>query len=149
MRALAALFAAAAVLILVELGTGALSIGKSVSEDPCTATVDYRDGGIDGAVQRVVLSGLYGAACELGATREELVLSFAPSAKQKPIRWDPQTIERAVRTGLVRAVDDAEARGTLPGPVASVLRTIADHAPVAFLVRGGSELSDLLGRLLP
>ncbi len=145
MRALAALFAAAAVLIFVELGTGAFSIGKTASRDACTAKADYPGGGIDGAVQRVVLSGLYGAACKLGTTREELVLSFAPSAKTKRLRWDPDTIQRAVRAGLLRAIDDAEARGSLPGPVASALRFIARRAPVAFLVGG----SDLLGRLLP
>jgi hypothetical protein len=144
MRLLGALFAAAAVLAAVELGVGAIGFGDSLSKPACTTHSSYPGGGLDGAVQRVVIDGLYGAACELGTTREELVLSLSPSATRK-VRWDPETIQRAVRAGLLRSIDEAERRGTLPGPVASALRFIARRAPVKVLVEGAG----LLGRLLP
>jgi len=144
MRALAALFAAAGILVAVELGVGAIGFGGSLSKPACTTHSSYPGGGLDGAVQRVVIDGLYGAACELGTTREELVLSLSPSATRK-IRWDPETIQRAVRAGLLRSIAEAERRGTLPGVVASALRFVARHAPVQVLAEG----SAFLGRLLP
>ncbi len=148
MKAVAAILAAAVVLIAVELGTGAWSFGETKTVNPCTTHVSYSGGGLDGAVQRVVLDGLNGAACELHTTREELVLSLRPSGA-RPIKWDSKTIERALRAGMVRAIDDAEQRGDLPGIVASILKEAASHAPVQFLINGGSRLSDIFGGLLP
>lgn len=149
MRILAALLAAAAVLLVVELSMGALDFGETHAANPCTSRSTYPGGGIDATVQRVVLDGLNGAACSLHTTREQLVLSFRPSPSRKRIRWDPQTIERAVRAGMLRAIDRAQARGDLPGAAAFLLREIANHAPVATLVKGGSEITDLLDRILP
>ena len=143
MRALAALFVAAGVLIVVELALGAISFGGSLSKPACTTHSSYPGGGLDGAIQRVVSDGLYGAACELGTTREELVLSLSPSSKRK-IRWDPQTIQRAIRAGLERSIEEAERRGTLPGFVASALRYAAQHAPVSALVEGSAFVGGLL-----
>jgi hypothetical protein len=142
-RARATLLSAAGLLLVVELGMGAIGFGGSLSRDPCRAHSAYPGHGLDAAVQRVVIDGLYGAACDLGTTREQLVLSLSPSGGRR-IRWDPATIQRAVRGGLERSIDEAERRGTLPGPVASALRFLAEHAPVRALVEG----SELLGRLL-
>lgn len=144
MKILAALFAAVGILVAVELGVGAIGFGGSLSKPACTTHSSYPGGGLDGAIQRVVIDGLYGAACELGTTREELVLSLSPSSSRE-IRWDSDTIQRAVRAGLLRSIDEAERRGTLPGFAASALRFVARHAPVKVLVEG----SELLGRLLP
>jgi hypothetical protein len=144
MRVLGALLAAVGVLVAVELGMGAIGFGGSLSKPACTTHSSYPGGGLDGAIQRVVIDGLYGAACELRTTREELVLSLSQSSTRK-IRWDPATIQRAVRAGLLRSIDEAERRGTLPGVVASALRFAARHAPVKVLVEG----SAFLGRLLP
>jgi hypothetical protein len=146
-KIVAALLAAAVVLIAVELGMGAWSFGGTKSENACTTTSSYAGGGIDGVLQRIVIDGLYGAACELHTTREELVLSLTPS-RTRAVKWDPETIQRAVRAGLLRAIDRAEARGELPGFVASVLRAVARRAPVKLLVEGGSGVSDLIRTLL-
>ena len=139
MKIVAGLLAAAVVLLAVELGMGAWSFGTTKSANACTARSSYPGGGLDAAVQRVILDGLNGAACELHTTREELVLSLRPSSARR-IRWDSETIERAIRVGLLRAIDQAEARGDLPGFVASVLRAAARHAPVQVLINGGSYL---------
>jgi hypothetical protein len=148
-KGVAGLLAAAAVLVAVELGMGAWSFGTVKSANPCVTRTSFPGGGLDAAVQRVVLDGLDGAACTLHTTREELVLSLSPSPSHKRVRWSPQTIDRAVRGGLVRAIDRAEARGDLPGPAAYVLRLIAREAPVEELIRGGSRLSNLFSGLLP
>lgn len=54
---------------------GAPDTGEFVAEDPCTAAPDQFPGdGFDASVQRIALFALNGAACELGTTRERLVL---------------------------------------------------------------------------
>jgi hypothetical protein len=109
--ALAALGAAAVALIAIELALGALSLGEPRLADPCTAKPAFSGGGIDGAVQRFALDGLNGAACELHTTREELVLSFVPSAGVKTVRWDRETIDRALRAGFDRAAEHVAGNG--------------------------------------
>jgi hypothetical protein len=143
--ALALLGLAAAALLAVELGKGALSYGESTVVDPCAGRASFPGEGFDATVQRIVLDGLDGAACELGATREELVLSLDPSFGA-PVRWDRPTIERAVRAGMLRAIDDAEERGSLGGLEARVLREVVRRAPLEWLIEGGGSLADLLGR---
>jgi hypothetical protein len=145
LAALAAILAAAAALIAVELGRGAPSYGELESRDACAARVGFPGDGADATIQRIAISGLYGAACELGATREELILSFVPSVATAEIRWDRETIARAVRGGLVRAIDDAEARGSLPGFAALILREIVQRAPIDWLLDRAGDLADLFG----
>lgn len=136
-RAIAALLAAAACLIAVELGLGAVGFGKPKLADPCTSTPTFEGGGIDGAVQRFGLSGLNGAACSLHTSREELVLSFVPSAGTKGVRWDRPTIERALRDGLDRAAHDTAGNGILGDALAFVLRQ-AVARPVEWYLGSGT-----------
>ncbi len=120
---LGALAAVAAVLIAVELALGALSFGTPKLADPCTAKPALQGGGIDGAVQRLALSGVDGAACQLGTSREELVLSFSPAAGAK-IRWSRATIDSALRAGLNRAATDTAGSGFAGTVLAFLLREI-------------------------
>jgi hypothetical protein len=143
---LAVLAAAAVALIAVELSQGALSFGEPKVADPCADRAPYPGSGFDATVQRVVLDGLDGAACELGTTREELVLAFDP-ALGADVQWDKKTIERAVRSGLDEAIDDAESRGDIPGLAATLMREVVARAPIDWLIEGGDTLADLLGRL--
>lgn len=142
--ALGLLGLAAVALLAVELGKGALSYGESTVANPCRERAAFPGEGLDATLQRIVLDGLDGAACELGATREELVLTFAPSVGAD-VRWDRPTVERAVRAGLLRAVDDAEERGSLGGLEARVLREVIRRVPLELLIEGGGSLADLLG----
>ena len=129
---LGCLATAALALIAVELALGAIGFGAAKLSDPCTSTPAFQGGGIDGAVQRFALSGLNGAACRLHTTREELVLSFSPSAKTK-VRWDPATIDSALRAGLDRAAHDTAGTGLLGSFLAVVLREIIAQ-PVAWFL---------------
>jgi hypothetical protein len=140
---LVVLLASGLVLVALELGKGALSGPPPKLANPCHPR-DGRTGGIDATVQRIVLDGLDGAACRLHTTREELVLSLAPESGFRR-RWDEQTIDVALRAGLLRSVDEAERRGDIPGFAAPILRRIVRSAPLDRLVRGGIRLSDLLG----
>ncbi len=132
-RLLAALLAAAAVLLAVELGLGALDFGETRVSDPCTAPPAFAGGGVDGAIQRFGLSALAGAACELGTTREELVLSFVPAAGRHEVRWDRKTIERALRPALERAARDTAGQG-LAGDILSFLLRVAVARPIEFFL---------------
>jgi hypothetical protein len=133
---LGALGLAAAALIAVELARGALSLGEPELADPCTSKPAFSGGGLDGAVQRFALEGLNGAACELHTTREELVLSFVPSARVKEVRWDRPTIERALRAGCGRG----RRRERRRWPAAEV-RAREDRLAVARLVPRNGDLA--------
>ena len=141
---LAALFVGALVLIGLELANGAVDAGALAVRDPCEPRPPFPGQGIDAVLQRIVLDGLDGAACELATTREELVLSLAPSSGVQ-LPWDDEAIERAVRAGLLEAIDDAEQRGSLNGLLALALRQVVERAPVQWLVDGAQGLADLFG----
>jgi hypothetical protein len=122
-------------LLGAELADGARDVGMYVAEDPCTAPPDpYAGGGIDGTVQSIALSTLNGAACELGTSRERLVLSIDPDSGYADVTWDDETAEKALRVGAQRAIDDADDRDSIPGFAASILRFAVDRAPIGWLV---------------
>ena len=74
MRAVALSVAASAVLIVVYLALGGASYAPAKVADPC-ATRDWRDPqGLAEVGEQIVLSGLDGAACELGVSREEMAV---------------------------------------------------------------------------
>ncbi len=114
---------------------GGADTGEFVAEDPCTAEPDQFPGdGLDAAVQRIALSALNGAACDLGTTRERLVLSLDPNSSFDDVTWDRDTMEEALRNGAHRAIDDANDRDAIPGWVAAALGFVVDRAPVDWLV---------------
>jgi hypothetical protein len=124
-------------LVGAELAAGARDVGRYAAQDPCTTSPDtFSGGGLDGVAQRIALSALDGAACELDTTRERLVLSIDPDSGYADVTWDDDTAEQALRVGARRAIDDADERGSLPGPIASILRFAVDRAPVDWLVEG-------------
>ena len=139
---LVALFVGAVALVGIEFANGAAEAGALAVRDPCEPRSAFPGQGLDATLQRLVLDGLDGAACELGATREELVLSLSPRSNAD-IRWDDETIERALRAGLLGAIDDAERRGSLNAIVASLLRPLVERTPVQWLIDGGQGIATL------
>ncbi|HEY1369917.1 MAG TPA: hypothetical protein VGF23_22515 [Gaiellaceae bacterium] len=133
MRRMAVVLAAAVVLLIVELALGAIHFGQPKLADPCTSKPAFEGGGIDGEIQRFALSGLNGAACRLHTTREELVLSFVPAAGTKRVRWDRQTIEKALEAGFQQAFDDTEKRGVAGFVIGNILEVVLG-APLKYLL---------------
>lgn len=124
-------------LVALELRAGASSLGERTYVDPCAAPADPYPGqsGLDATLQRILLGTLNGAACELGVSREVLVLSLEPaSGFSDDVTWDQETLERALRQGALRAIDDANDRDTLPGFVASILEVVVAQAPLDWLL---------------
>jgi len=140
----ASLVVAAATLIAVELALGARDYGRVELTPACPApSPRLEGGGLDRTVQRIVLSALNGAACELGTTREELVLSLSPRTGSRYGSWSDDQLEEALRAGLVRAVEDARDRGELGSLEARVLRELAERAPVRLILEA-AEHADIL-----
>lgn len=142
--ALAAALAAGLVAVYLALGGG--SYAPAAVADPC-APRDWREpSGIAESIEQVALSAADGVACELGASREELILALRSGddldafADEHGISQDD--VEDAVRGGIVRAVDDAEEAGAIGGTLAGVLRGAAERLPIGFLldlIRGVSS----------
>ena len=127
---------AAVGLVAIEVSQGARTSGEFVAEDPCTADPDPFPGdGLDGVLQRIALSAINGAACELGTSRERLVLSLDEGSGYDDVAWDKATVEEALRVGAHRAIDDANDRDSIPGWAAAALGFVVDQAPVDWLVQ--------------
>ncbi len=130
---LGAIAAVAAVIVpYVALGGG--SYEPTPVADPCLKR-EWRDpGDLQAVLEQVALSALDGAACELGTSREELVLALrdeksldAFAAERHIARTDA---ERAIQDGLQRAVAEAQEAGDLPAFAASVIaRTVKSLPP--------------------
>ncbi len=132
---IAALAVAAIGLLGWQIGAGARTVGEFVAEDPCTASPDpYPGDGLDASLQRIALSTINGAACELHTTRERLVLSLDESSGYHDVAWDKPTLEKALKVGAHRAIDDANDRDAIPGFVAAALGFLVDKAPIGWLV---------------
>jgi hypothetical protein len=86
-------------------------------------------------LQRISLSAIDGAACHLGTSREELILSLDGGGPfGGKVKWTKQTLDDAVRAGLVQAIDDADHRNTIPGFVATALEFVAKRAPIEWIL---------------
>jgi hypothetical protein len=139
---LAAIGAAAAALLLVAVAAGGLERGSVELRDPCGKQSAFEGGGLDATVQALLLDGLDRAACELGTTREELLLSLDPSSGVRAA-WTLEEAEEAIRDGLVAAVDAAEDSGAIGGLEASLLRGAARRVSLELLLRGAETLGSL------
>jgi hypothetical protein len=129
---LVALGAVAAV-VVPYLALGGASYAPTAVADPCVTRPWRSPGDVQAALEQVALSGLDGAACKLGVSREDLVLALrdepsldAFAAKHGFARADA---EQAVHEGLVRSIDDAVAAGVLPSLVGGLARRAVDAVP--------------------
>ena len=144
---LASLAAVAAVLVPYA-ALGGASYAPTPLADPCQ-TREWRDpGGLGATLEQVALSGLDGAACELGVSREELVLALRDESSLDAFAaergLEREDAERAVQEALLRALDDAEEAGALPGLVASLARQAVEGVPPFLLLATLERLGGLL-----
>jgi hypothetical protein len=144
---LAALGAVAAV-VVPYIALGGTSYEPAEVADPCV-TREWRDpGDLEAVFEQIVLSALDGAACELGVSREELVIAVRSEdalqsfADEHGLTRDDA--EQAVEDGLLRAVDDAEEAGALPESLADLARRAIDAVPPWLLLETLDRLSGFL-----
>ena len=135
MIGLAAVVLAGGGLLVAEQAAGASSFGSFREVDACTAPANpYPGGGFDAGLQRIALSAINGAACELHVSREHLILALDGKQRFGSPRLDRDTMERALRSGLVRATEDAQTRGDLPGWLIGPLQSLVESAPLSWLL---------------
>lgn len=138
---------AAGALVAVYLALGGASYAPAAVADPCAPRAWTSPDGIQETLFQVAVSTADGAACELGVSREELVLSLTDDNALEQLSREhgisKSDAERAVRQGVLRAVDDAEDADALGSSTASTLRFAAEHLPMSVLLtllRGASSL---------
>ena len=144
MRAIGLSVLASSALVATYLALGGASYAPAKVADPC-AQRDWRDpADLQAIAEQMVLSALDGAACELGVSREEMILAFGSResferfARERGLGTDK--LEVLARSGLVRAINDAAHAGALEPATAERLRDIARGLRI-------SELLDFLDLL--
>jgi hypothetical protein len=118
----------------IYLAAGGSSYAPAKTQDPCE-TRPWRDPeGLDEIAEQFSLSALDGAACELGVSRETLAQALAtPESRERfTERYGINDAElaKAIRAGLLRAVDDAEDAGALSPLLADPLRESLRNIPL-------------------
>jgi hypothetical protein len=143
----AAAVLASAGVIAGYLALGGWSYRPATVADPCAQRAWRQPDGVAETLEQVALSTADGAACTLGVSREDLVLALAGSDDLSRFaathHISQGDTERAIRDGLVRAVDDAAAAHAIDGGLAGTLRTVARHLPIGLVLdalRGASRL---------
>src|SRR3954447_26051073 len=126
--------AVSVVLVAAYLIAGGADYAPAKSQDPCKPR-EWRDPeGLQQIAEQFSLSALDGAACKLGVTRETLARALASEEGRQRFleRYDIDDAElaRAIRAGLVRAIDDAEEAGALSPFLAGPLRKAIASIPL-------------------
>ncbi len=136
--------AASLALVVTSLALGGASYEPKPVRDPCQPREWRSPSGLDEIAQQITLSALDGAACDLHISRETLALALAtPQGRERFIN-DPH-LGDALRAGLLRAIDDAERAGAIPGIVATGLRRVAEGLPADQVVAAVKNASRLFG----
>ena len=138
MRPIVFATAAAVTLVVVYLALGGASYSPAKVADPCAPREWRNPNGVGEVAEQVVLSAIDGAACKLGVSREAIVLAFANRASlqrfSRQHHITERRLEELLRSGFLRAVDDAERAGALSSTVADLVRGLVRRVPVGGLL---------------
>lgn len=149
MRALVWSTVAASLLVALYLGLGGASYAPAKVADPCAPRDWTEPDSLQEVGNQIVLSVLDGAACELGVSREEMVLAFESETTLERFGREhgvtENELEQLARAGLERAIADAEQAGALTPRLAKLIRDIAENIPPGLLV----DLLDRAPGLIP
>jgi hypothetical protein len=138
MRALAFSTIVAAGLVVAYLALGGASYAPAEVADPCAARDWTEPAGLQEVGNQIVLSALDGVACEIGATREEVVLAFESGdtledfGRQHGV--DKDDLERLTRLAVESAITDAEEADALSPRIAGLIRDAVERIPPGLLL---------------
>lgn len=142
-------FGLVAAVVVPYLALGGGRFEPTPVADPCQARERSEAEGLGETLEAIALAAVDGVACEIGVSREDLVLALrseeALDAFAREQGLDRDELEQAIGDGLVRAVDKAEAEGDLPGLVAPLVRRAAESVPPWLIL----ETLERLGAFLP
>jgi hypothetical protein len=146
-----AAIAAALVLVGAYLAAGGSSYTPEKSQDPCQHRPWSNPRGLGEIANQFSNSALDGAACQLGVTRETLARALAtPEARERfSERYgiDDAKLARAIRAGLLRAIDDAEEAGALSPLIGGPLRRTVEEIPLDQAIELVRDARSALGGL--
>lgn len=140
---------ASLVLVGAYLAAGGSSYEPEKVQDPCKPRPWSNPQSLSEIANQFTVSALDGAACQLGVSREELAQALAtPQARERfkaKYGIDDEKLARAVRAGLVRAVDDAEEAGALSPILAVPLRETVQRIPLEQAIELINDAESFLG----
>jgi hypothetical protein len=148
---------ASLVLVGAYLAAGGSSYEPEKVQDPCKPRPWSNPQGLGQIANQFTISALDGAACQLGVSRETLARALAtPEARKRfteKYGIDDEKLAKAIRAGLLRAVDDAEEAGALSPILAVPLRETLQQIPleeaIELIQNARSLLGDVEGFLGP
>jgi hypothetical protein len=148
---------AALALVFVYLAAGGASYEPAKVQDPCKPRPWRNPEGLEQIAEQFSLSALDGAACKLGVSRETLARALAtPASRERFVQRygiDDAELAKAIRAGLLRAVDDAERAGALSpllgAPLRATLRNIPIDQAIELIQNARSLLDNLQNFLGP
>jgi hypothetical protein len=134
-------------LVVTYVALGGTSYEPSPVADPCAPRPARAADGTGERIELVLLAAADETACSLGVSREELVLALRSVDELEALaRREGRSLdelEKALRSGLVRAVAEGESQGLIGDTTASGLRFAAERLPLGLLLavlRGASSL---------
>jgi len=142
---------ASLVLVGAYLAAGGSSYEPEKVQDPCKPRPWSNPQGLSEIANQFTVSALDGAACQLGVSREALARALAtPEARERfKERYGitDAKLAKAVRAGLVRAVDDAEEAGALSPILAVPLREAVQRVPLEQAIEFINDAESFLGNV--
>ncbi|HEX5984867.1 MAG TPA: hypothetical protein VFY69_11730, partial [Solirubrobacterales bacterium] len=125
---------ASLLLVGAYLAAGGSSYEPKQVQNPCKPREWSDPQGLGEIANQFSISALDGAACQLGVTRETLAqYLFTEQGRerfQERFGITDAKLARAIRAGLVRAIDDAEEAGALSPLLAAPLRETVQRIPL-------------------
>jgi hypothetical protein len=142
---------ASLVLVGAYLAAGGSSYEPERIQDPCQPRPWSNPQSLGEIANQFSISALDGAACQLGVSRETLARALATPASRE--RFSERygitdaKLAKAIRAGLVRAVDDAEEAGALSPILAAPLRATLQQIPLDEAIELINDAESLLGNV--
>jgi hypothetical protein len=139
------------ILVGAYLAAGGSSYTPEKVRNPCEPRPWSNPQGISEIANQFAVSALDGAACKLGVSREALARALAtPEARERfkqKYGINDAKLAKAVRAGLVRAVDDAEEAGALSPVIAGPLRETIQRIPLSQAIEFINDAESFLGNV--
>jgi hypothetical protein len=142
---------ASLVLVGAYLAAGGSEYTPKKVQNPCKPRPWSNPQSLGEIANQFTVSALDGAACKLGVSREALARALATPEgrerfKQKYGITDAK-LAKAVRAGLVRAIDDAEEAGALSPLLAAPLRETVQRIPLKQAIEFINDAESFLGNV--
>ncbi|HEV2858163.1 MAG TPA: hypothetical protein VGW80_07160 [Solirubrobacterales bacterium] len=139
------------ILVGAYLAAGGSSYEPEKVQDPCKPRPWSNPQGLSEIANQFTVSALDGAACQLGVSREQLARALAtPEARERfkqKYGINDEKLAKAVRAGLLRAIDDAEEAGALSSILALPLRETVQRIPLDQAIELINDAESFLGNV--